>query len=155
MQQELMRQQQSDGWDSVPENTGQLIIGAKLKFKDGAWFADGEKVGNAKDATFAVADVTVAWVHWLGKKPIEHRVTKPGQRHPERDELPDRDEKLWEPGLDGSPEDPWKDTRYVLLIDIVSAAEFTFITDTHGGRRAVRDLKRQVSNSRRARLWEA
>jgi hypothetical protein len=37
------------------------------------------------------------------------------------------------------------------MINTQTAAEFTFVTDTYGGRRAVSDLKQQVVNARRVR----
>src|SRR5262249_17903512 len=83
-------------------------------------------------------------------KPIEHRVTHPGQQHPARDELPDQDKTLWPKGLDGQPADPHKDTRYVRFIDPRTGADYTLVTDSYGGRRAVGDLKRQISNIRMA-----
>jgi len=67
--------------------------------------------------------------------------------YPERDELPDQNEEEWQLGRNGKVEDPWKDTRYVLMVDPVMAAEFTFITDTWGGRKAVSDLKSQIVNA--------
>ena len=65
--------------------------------------------------------------------------------------LGDLDEADWEISkLTDKPEDPWHDTRYLYLIDPLTGMDFTFITDTTGGRRAVSDLKRQIRNIRGA-----
>jgi hypothetical protein len=71
--------------------------------------------------------------------------------HRKRDDLPDQDEALWPPGLGDQPEDPWKDTRYLHLIDPKTAADFTFVTDSYGGRRTASELKRQIGNMRAAK----
>ena len=82
------------------------------------------------------------------KRPIEHRVTEAGKIHPDRDDLPDQDESQWSPGLDGKPADPWKDTRYLYLINPRSGQSYTFVTDSYGGRRAVGSLKSKILNVR-------
>jgi hypothetical protein len=77
-----------------------------------------------------------------------HRVTHVGESHPLRDDLPDNDEAQWPAGLNGEPSDPWRDTRYLHLIDPNTGADYTFVTDSYGGRRAVSDLKAQIANVR-------
>ena len=124
----------------------------KFNFNDISWQIDKVKItADAEDDTYAVLDAKAVWVRWgADKKPAKQRVTQPGEHHPERHELPDNDEDEWPLGLDGDPEDPWKDNRYVSLINTVTAAELTFVTDTYGGRSAVSDLKKQISTMRRA-----
>jgi hypothetical protein len=96
--------------------------------------------------------VITAWVKWRGQRPAEHRITGPGQPHPQREALGDLDESKWEYDemIDG-PRDPWRDTRYLYLIDPRTGADYRFVTDTIGGRRAIGDLKRQTQNIRSAR----
>jgi hypothetical protein len=120
-----------------------------VKFNSGGYIAD--KTENLPPrTTVVVLDIVTAWVKWQNGKPIEHRITYPGQVQPDRDDLGDRDEALWELGLNGELTDCWKDTRYVRLVDPQSGADFTFVTDTFGGRMAVGELKSQVSNVRYA-----
>ena len=71
--------------------------------------------------------------------------------HPRHEDLPDRDKTLWQPGLDGKPADPWKDSRYMHLIDLRTGQDYTFVTDTDGGRMAVGELKNAIRNVRIAR----
>jgi hypothetical protein len=139
-----------DGF-AVQENQSgtSLIRGKMLKFADGQFTAD-KTATIPGDTTLVAVAVITAWVHWVEGRPIEHRITSPGQQHPERDELPDLDENLWPPGLDDQPSDPWKDTRYLHLIDPQSGTDFTFVTDSYGGRRGVGDLKSQIANVRSA-----
>jgi hypothetical protein len=139
----------TDGF-AVQENTGTtMIIGKMMKFTDGRFIVDKTQTMPASTVLVAVSTVT-AWVHWENNRPIEHRITRPGQSHPYRDDLPDQDEKQWPPGLKDEPSDPWKDTRYLRLIDPKTGADFTFVTDSYGGRRAVGDLKGQIANVRAA-----
>ena len=140
--------QQADGF-SVAEKAGNnLIVGKMLKFTiDGKYKVD--KADILPDNTTLVAiDVTTAWVNWQDGKPIEHRITQPGQLHPDRADLPDQDKATWERGLNGEPADPWRDTRYLRLIDPRTGQDYTFVTDTYGGRKAVGDLKSQIGNVR-------
>ena len=138
-----------DGF-GVPENSGsQFIVGKMTKFADGEYIVDKTEPLPADIELVALA-VVAAWVHWVDGKPVEHRVTRDGQMHPDRDDLPDQDEALWPPGLDGEPTDPWKDSRYLRLIDPRTGMDYTFVTDSYGGRRSVGNLKSQIMNVRMA-----
>jgi hypothetical protein len=139
---------QADGFSVAEKRGGNLIVGKMLKFTiDSKYKVD--KADILPDNTTLVAiDVTTAWLNWDGNKPIEHRITQPGQVHPDREDLPDQDETTWEAGLNGEPTDPWRDTRYLRLIDPRTGQDYTFVTDTYGGRKAVGELKSQISNVR-------
>jgi len=139
----------NDGF-AVEENTGSgNIVGKILKFTGNQWTAN--KTENLAAGTKLVANAVVtAWVHWVDAMPAEHRITQLGQRHPKREELPDLDQSKWPPGLSKEPSDPWRDTRYLHLIDQQSGADFTFVTESYGGRTAIKELKQQIANVRRA-----
>jgi hypothetical protein len=139
----------ADGF-AVAENAGaSMIVGKMVKFLDGRFTVDKTEPLPATTTLVAVSAVT-AWVHWDDNRPVEHRVTQVGQTHPYRDELPDQDKTKWPPGLNDEPSDPWRDTRYLRLIDPNTGADYTFVTDSFGGRRAVGDLKQQIANVRMA-----
>jgi hypothetical protein len=140
----------ADGF-SVPERVGNnFIIGGMIKYHDHVYTLN--KTEPMPLGTVLVAlNIITAWVKWWDQLPVEHRVTQPGQFHPVRDDLPDQDKKKWQPGLDGQPADPWKDTRYMHLIDPQTGQDFTFVTDTTGGRIAVGELKSAIRNVRMAR----
>jgi hypothetical protein len=137
-----------DGF-SVREKTQGTIIGKMIKFLDGRFIVDKTETLPA-DTTLVVVGAVTAWVNWVDGKPVEHRVTQPGQQHPDREELPDHDESLWPPGLNEEPSDPWRDTRYLHLIDPHTGADYTFVCDSYGGRRAVGELKSMIANVRQA-----
>src|SRR5262245_2078714 len=131
----------NDGWATVPAESSNIIRGKMIRFVDGNYIINKTEPGNGK--TLVVLDVVVAWTRWSDGKPTHH-ITQPGEQHPLRVEMPDLDPSLWKPGIDGKPADPWKDTRYVHLVDQFTAEAFTFVTDTAGGRKAVSELADQI-----------
>jgi hypothetical protein len=83
---------------------------------------------------------------WKNGKPDPNRYQEehPGDRHIERKELGDLDKSEWPKGLDGKPEDPWKFTKHLYLLDLETAADVTFVSNTVGGIIAVQDLCRAI-----------
>ena len=75
---------QADGFSVAEKSGSNLIVGKMVKFTiDGKYKAD--KADILPDNTTLVAiDVTTAWVKWQDGKPVEHRITQPGQVHPDR-----------------------------------------------------------------------
>jgi hypothetical protein len=144
---ELAMRNNDDGFAVQDKDGGGMISGKMVQFVDGKFIIDKVETVPAGTELIAMAMIT-AWVHWQDSKPVEHRITLLGRDHPDRNDLPDQDESLWPPGLGDQPSDPWKDTRYLHLMNPKSGADFTFVSDSYGGRRAVSDLKRQISNMR-------
>jgi hypothetical protein len=136
-----------DGWDSVPADSGGTIRGKIIKFSDGHYLVGTESVTGIE---LVAMDVLTAWVRWAENKPTEHRVTKARERHPDREELGDLDKTKWEIGLNGEQADPWVDSRYLYLANAHDGAEYTFVTSSAGGRKAIGDLKGQIANIRYA-----
>jgi hypothetical protein len=139
----------TDGWhDAAAEAGERQIRGQLLKFADWHWTV-GKEAAPVEDGTQLVALATAAmWVRWEDGKPAEYRMRESGQRLPERDELDDLDESLWEEGPGGEPQDPWRNTRLVYLVDPKTAEAFTFSTASWGGRSAVTDLGDQIVRMR-------
>jgi hypothetical protein len=147
---DIVPQDDGDGF-GVDERRSGFIIGSMIKFVKPDFIVDkAEKL--PEDRRLVALSVITAWVKWQDGLPTEHRVTQPGQTHPHNDDLPDRDQSTWEIGkFTGKPIDPWHDTRYLRLIDPLSGKDYTFVTDSAGGRVAVGDLKSQIKNVRFAR----
>jgi hypothetical protein len=137
-----------DGFAVREKTSGNVIVGKLMKFTNEGHFMIDKTEVLAAETTLIALGVITCWVHWQNGKPVEHRITAPGTTHPDRSELPDLDESQWPDGLNGEPNDPWGDTRYLHLIDPQSGADYTFVTDTFGGRRAISDLKSQIANVR-------
>jgi hypothetical protein len=137
-----------DGFAVQEKTSGSAIIGKLMKFGiDGRFTIDKTDVLAAEKTLVAIGVVT-CWTHWDDGQPIEHRITAPGAVHPDRSGLPDLDESQWPSGLNDQPSDPWRDTRYLHLIDPLTGADYTFVTDTFGGRRGIGELKSQIANVR-------
>jgi hypothetical protein len=137
----------TDGWDdAADENSGRVIKGELLKFSDWNWSRGKEGVKVEEGKTLVAVGLTSAWVRWAGGKPAEYKLKEPHRRLPDRNDLGDLDEREWEAGPDGKARDPWQNTRFVYLIDPLTAEAFTFSTSSWGGRGAVRgkaDMKRE------------
>jgi hypothetical protein len=147
MNEVALKPARDDGF-AVEEKLGEsLISGRMIKFSEGNFTID--KIETLPPGTqLTVMAMATVWVHWDSGRPVEQRITRVGESHLDRRDLPDQDDSLWPSGLNDKPEDPWKDTRYVHLIDPNTGSDYTFITDSIGGRRAVSDLKRQIANKR-------
>jgi len=139
----------SDGWNDAAQEAGERTIrGTLLKFADWRWTA-GKEATPVENGTKLVALATVAmWVRWEDSKPVEYRFREPGRRLPDREELGHDDESLWDKGPSGEPQDPWRNTRLIYLIDPSTAEAFTFSTSSWGGRNAVSDLGDQIARMR-------
>ena len=140
-----------DGWDAVPASSNGLIRGQRMAFpQDGNYYLAKSTEPFSTEQDLVVVGVTTAWQHWQNKQ-AETRVTLPGQRHPDRDELGDNDKSKWPIGFDGETRsDPWKDCRFLYLVNQRTAQEFTLILSGYHGRDAVGVLKDQIRNARTA-----
>jgi hypothetical protein len=134
---------QNEGGFDVAERSGSFISGGMIKYHNHVFTLNKTEPMPLGTILLVIRAVT-AWVRWWDQRPTEHRVTHSGQVHPQADDMPDRDEALWQLGLNGERADPWKDTRYVYLIDPQTGRDFTFITDSSGGRQAVGELKSAI-----------
>src|SRR5262245_5990447 len=140
-----------DGWnDAAVEANERVIKGTLLKFADWKWTKGKESIPVEDGARLVALGTAAAWVEWRNGKPVSYRMREPGRRLPDREELGDLDEADWEPGPDGKPRDPQQSTRFVHLVDPVTAEAYTFSTSAFGGRAAVSDLADQIQRMRAA-----
>jgi hypothetical protein len=84
-----------DGFDVAEPGGGNLIIGRMVKFNNGSYYIDKTEM-MPLGTTLVVVNVTTLWIKWQDGRPVERRITYPGQTHPDKDDLPDRDESSWE-----------------------------------------------------------
>jgi hypothetical protein len=141
--------QTDDGWgDAAAENAERVIKGTLLKFGDWRWTKGKEGTEVEEGTTLVAVSTAAAWGKWHGGKPVQYLMRQPGKRLPDRDELGELDKTKWELGPDGQPKDLWQNTRFVYLVDPVSAEAYTFVTASWGGRQAVNDLAEQIQRVR-------
>lgn len=140
-----------DGWnDAAAEANERVLRGTLLKFADWNWTRGREAEPVEKGAQLVATGTAAAWVRWQGGKPVETRLRQPGSKMPEREELGNLDETKWEKGADGRPKDPWQNTRFVYLVNPLTAEAFTFSTSSFGGREAVVTLGDSIARMRSA-----
>jgi hypothetical protein len=91
----------------------------------------------------AMDQMLVGWVKWSEGKPVEHVMVRvqDGKSSPKREELDDTDESLWEV-RDKRPQDPWKWTAYVPMVDETGEL-FTYSTASAGGHKSLGELSRR------------
>jgi hypothetical protein len=142
-----------DGWLDVSVEASQRVLrGTLLRFLDRAWTRGKEHEPIKRGTELLVTGTAAGWVKWQGGKPVETRLRQPGQKLPEREDpsLGDLDQIKWEKGPDGKFKDPWANTRFVYLLDPMTAEAFTFSTSSWGGRDAVVNLGDAVARMRSA-----
>jgi hypothetical protein len=142
-----------DGFAVSERGGNSLIRGIITKFADSIYKANKTEVIEQAPhgPTYMVTGVVTAWVHWKNGKPAQHKITHTGETHPWRDDLGDDDKTEWELGIGGQPKDPWRDTRYVYLVDLRTGKTYTLVSDTTGMRQAVGELKDAIATVRLAR----
>jgi hypothetical protein len=141
----------SDDGFAVSERGGSsLIRGVIVKFAKGTYRANKTEILEQapEGPAYVVEGIVTAWVHWQNKRPVEHRITQTGQAHPWREDLGDDNPTDWELDPGGVPRDPWRDTRYIYLINLQSGKTYTLVTDSVGGRQAVGELKNAIMTVR-------
>ena len=100
-----------DGFEAAAaEGAERILKGDLLKFSDGHWLVGREAVLIKQDLRLVAMGTAAAWVRWAGGKPDKYVIRQAGAPFPEREELGDNDEALWEPGPDDKPRDPWQST---------------------------------------------
>jgi hypothetical protein len=149
MKNNLTTMQTNDGWgDAAAENVERVIKGTLLKFADRRWTTGKEGTEVKKGTALVALSTAIGWVKWANGKRIEYRMRQEGRRLPNRNELGDLDDSEWEVGPDGNPKDPWQLTRFVYLVDPITAELYTFSISSWGGRQAVADLGEQIQRMR-------
>src|SRR5262249_49021200 len=101
------------------------------------------------DGTRCVAHcdlMEIGWVKWADGKPTGDRkvgLVADGFIPPQKSELPDRDESLWEIGDDGKRRDPWAFQMSVPLTLLDAGGEtYKFTAGSKGGLRCLSGLTR-------------
>jgi hypothetical protein len=150
MSNELAAYGDDDGFGVTETTSTTAVKGTLVKFRDGNYLINGVDHLPDDAGPFTVASVLTMWTRWEGDRPF-HRITRTGEQHPRRDELPDQDPALWPKNKDNVKTDPWQDGRATVLIDDKTATTYTLAGASIGMRIAVSELKDAVKLRRRAR----
>jgi hypothetical protein len=143
--------QPGDGWDAAATDAfASPVKGSIIKFDNGAFFLGKEKALIEDDEEFVGIDVAEDWQFLKKDCQPEFSMRRTSEPKPPR---PDSysDKSTWPMGLDGGSADPWKYSRFLYLIDPLTAETFTFPSSSRGGQIGVDDLTSQIKLMRNAR----
>jgi hypothetical protein len=116
------------------ESASGNLVGERLRFEKGAYYVGKGYAEELPIGTrLVVVDIVAAWVKWVNDRIVE---THTGLPLPHRDDLDDLE-------LAGAQDDPWKCCRYMYLTHD-DGREYTFVTQSWGGRSAVDRLSGQI-----------
>jgi hypothetical protein len=137
-----------DGFDADAQDpTASPIRGTNVKFKDAAYYAYNDKI-ETQGRAFVVFDRLAGWQKLQKETPAEYLMQRLGEPRPGQPHVAEKD---WPQNLNGVPENPWKWTHYLHLLDAATGEVVTFWTNTIGGNIAIGHLSDQVAFMRRAR----
>jgi hypothetical protein len=137
-----------DGFDAGAQDpTTSPIRGTNVKFKDAAYYAYTDKI-DTQGRAFVVLDRLAGWQKLQKDTPAEYLMQLIGEPRPAQPHVAEKD---WPLNLNGKPENPWKWTHYLHLLDATTGEVVTFWTNTIGGNIAIGQLSDQVKFMRRAR----
>jgi hypothetical protein len=130
----------------------QYIIGKKLRYSKGDWFAgdDNTEVPLGTAFTVNIDEFMAGWIKWLASKGVEHLMVRvcDGVAPKLRPQLGDLDVSKWELQKDGTPKDPWQFTNYLPMLD-EKGELYTFTTNSRGGIGAVAKLVKMYAQHRK------
>ena len=114
--------------------------------KSGVYTLNGEPV--APGMRYIVGKATVGWVRLSAGERAERVYQKPGKPRVRREDLPDRDPKLWG-SFGGQPKDPWGEEVALYCANPESGDMVIFTIMSESGRNAVSDLCRLIDFQQR------
>jgi hypothetical protein len=146
-----------DGWDTIPITGSEHIKGTRVDVDGNTGLCFVNKAPfDTNGRRFAIVGALACWTDWSQtpeerasdkRKPPRVIPTKPGERHPDRDELPPIPIENW-PTYQGVPQNPYRDVRLVYTVDAETAEEFTFNISSWRGRASVGELGAAIRNMR-------
>jgi hypothetical protein len=131
------------------------IIGMMLKFSKGEFVVgqDGEVMEMGTKLIANSDELLIGWQRWEDAKPAEdiRGYLVKGFQPPRRDELSFNDSSEWDVDeSNGKPRDPWVATNWLLLKEPGKRGQlYTFVTSSHGGKKAMGALAKACSDHRK------
>ncbi len=97
-----------------------------------------------------MSELRIGWVKWKNLNKFGEMMVRLAEKvPPQRQDLDETDEELWELDDRGDRRDPWRFTNTLPLKDAASGTEYTFTTSSGGGKRAIGKLCRAYSAGRK------
>jgi hypothetical protein len=132
-----------DAYDAFADEGGGQF-GKLLKFNKGKYSANDHDVPIGTEYAAYVHELRRGWVRFEDGKPVEYRIglVRDGYQFLPRDSLGSMDNRRWERDRNGKPKDPWQRQYYLPMIHLESDELITFVTNSDGGEKAIRNLVR-------------
>jgi hypothetical protein len=139
---------EDDGFAAAAADAdSKLLKGPLLKFVDGLWTLGSVPV--PAGTRYVPERIFKVWVRWEDRRPAQHEWPRPSGSLPHRSTLGYDDESKWAAGIDGQPDDPWKNTRYFWLVNPATGETFTYTNHTYGTHLAYEALGGAVGTMRK------
>lgn len=134
-------QEASNILNEASNETFQRMIKFKREGEVAGYWCDGEEIQLGTQMVAHALAWTKCWIKFVDKQVVERKIYRiaKGDRAPERDALPDKDERTWAIGLNGRPADPWV-LQYLLPLEDLEGEVRIFVGGSFGARRAVSEL---------------
>lgn len=126
-----------------------------LKFSKGEWLKgqNDDEVGLGTKLAANMAELSIGWIRWEDKKPVERRMGLLAQAYKpqRRDELGYDDQTEWEEDSSGKPQDPWSFTNELPVADPQTGEQMTISMSSKGGIGAIGNLCKAYGKEYRQR----
>ena len=128
------------------------IHGDLLRFTKHGKYRAGQEQDEVEDGTRVLAympGLQKGYVKWQNQQPVKHVIglVAEGFRPPEREELGDLDQDLWNE-LSGKKIDPWQYTAYIPMLDDTGQL-YTYVTSSKGGLSMLSELSKKYAARRK------
>jgi hypothetical protein len=138
-------------WLQAAAEAGGSDLGRLLKFVKGRWCVGDDEVSQGSEFIAHLDQLARGWVRFEDGAVTDLKLVKiaDGVKLPEREALPDLDQKKWEQDDNGEPRDPWTLQWYLPLIGVETGDFVTYVTNSAGGNGAIASLCRVYGNRQR------
>lgn len=139
---QALTKEEADNFKDYAAEGGDLL--ERIKFKRDKWIRTQDDSEIPPDEQFVINLTALwrEWTKWKGQEPVDRKVVPvaSGEPFPDRDEMGDLDQALWETDGDGNPRDPWQEQHGFTMRSLKSGEESACSFSSDGGKRAVRKL---------------
>jgi hypothetical protein len=134
------------GSSLVDEHGGEYVVGKLVTFDNkGSRYVVEKNEELPMNVSYKPTGLITCWERRENGKIVERRVTEPDQPHPKRETLGHLKKAEWPISkFTGQPEDVWQDSRYLQFYNPRSCIDYTFVSRTKGGRKAISELKQML-----------
>jgi hypothetical protein len=126
-----------------------------LKFSKGEWLKgqNDDEVELGKLLAANMAELSIGWIRWEDKKPVERRMglLAHGHKPESRGELGFTDHAQWDLDATGKPQDPWSFTNELPVADPETGEQMTISMSSKGGIGAIGNLCKAYGKEYRQR----